>query len=424
LHALAPVASEIVSRLDSRAALRNNRRVEKLSLATARRIALAAQGLAAARPTGRVDLRAVRRVIDRVQLIQIDSVNVLVRSQELPLWSRLGAHPRDALPRLVEARALFEYWAHEASLLPVEYHPLLRWRMEASKSGDRVWGHVRRMGRERPDYVARILDEIRARGPIAASQLEDAAAHTKKGSWWSWGAHKAAIEWLFWTGQVTASHRLSSFERVYDLNERVLPRAILDAPTPSPDDARTELLRRASRALGVATARDLADYFRIRHAKPLIDALVERGELVPAKVEGWREPAFLDPDATTPRRAEARALLSPFDSLVWERARAERLFGFRYRIEIYTPAPKRVYGYYVLPFLLGDRLVARVDLKSDRDASALRVRAAHGEAGIDAPAVAAALAGELRAMAAWLGLERVEVARKGDLARALAAAVR
>ncbi len=397
----------------------------KVSAAAARRIALAAQGFAAARPT-RADLRTARRVVDRIELIQIDSVNVLVRAQELPLWARLGPHPRDLLPRLVAARDLFEYWGHEASLLPVELHPLLRWRMAAAARGENMWGHVSRMGREQPEYVTRILDEIRARGPLAASQLEDAAKHVKGGTWWSWGDHKRAIEWLFWTGQVASSHRLTSFERVYDLASRILPAHIVDAPTPEPRDAQRELLRRAARALGVATAPDLADYFRIKKpiARPLLDELVADGELIAVDVEGWRERGLLDPSAAEPRKVDARSLISPFDSLIWERARTERLWGFRYRIEIYTHAPKRTHGYYVLPFLLGDRLVARVDLKSDRAAGALAVQGAFAEPGVDARAVAAALAAELRAMASWLGLERVVVARRGDLARALGAAVR
>jgi uncharacterized protein len=398
---------------------------DTLSVAAARRIALAAQGFASARPaTG--DLRAARRIVERLQLIQIDSVNVLVRAQELPLWARLGAHPRDALPRLVDRRELFEYWGHEASLLRVELHPLLRWRMAAAARGERVWGHVSRMGRDKPAYITRILDEIRARGALAASQLEDAATHRKKGSWWSWGDHKIAIEWLFWTGQLASSHRLTSFERVYDLPERILPAAVVDAPTPAPADAQRALLQRAARALGVGTAGDLADYFRIKKpdARPRLAELVEAGALRAVTVEGWREPAYLDPDAATPRRIDARTLISPFDSLIFERARTERLFGFRYRIEIYTPAPRRTYGYYVLPFLLGDRLVARVDLKSDRARGALAVQGAYAEPDTDARQVASALAAELRAFAAWLGLDTVTVARKGDLARALAAALR
>jgi len=399
--------------------------MEQLSLAAARRIALAAQGFAAARPA-RADLRAARRLVEALGVIQIDSVNVLVRAQELPLWARLGDHPRDLLPRLIEQRELFEYWGHEASLLPVDLHPLFRWRMEAAARGERVWGHVSRMGREQPDYVRRILDEVGARGPVAASQLEDAAKHTKGGKWWSWGDHKRAIEWLFWTGQIASSHRLTSFERVYDLPARVLPARVVDAATPSREDAQRELLRRASRALGIATAADLADYYRIQKpmARPLVDELAESGELVPVQVEGWREAAYLHPDARTPRRVDARSLISPFDSLIWERARTERLWGFRYRIEIYTPAPKRTHGYYVLPFLLGDRLVARVDLKSDRAAGALSVPGAFAERDIDRAAVAAALADELRAMATWLGLDRVALGRKGDLMPALKKAMR
>ncbi len=394
---------------------------EKLSAAEARRVALGAQGLAGARPA-RPGAAAVTRLFERVQVVQIDSVNVLVRSQELPLWARLGAHDRRAIPRAVERRALFEYWAHEASLVPVELQPLLRWRMDAARTGG-AWGGLVKLARNKPDYVAGVLDEFRRRGPLAASELSDAEARRKPGTWWSWGDHKRATEYLFWCGELTASHRTSQFERVYDLPERVLPREVLAAPTPAVHDAQRALLDRAGRALGVATAADLADYFRIKKpvARPLVATLVEDGTLLPVTVEGWREPGFLHRDAAIPRRAEAATLLSPFDSLVWERARTERLFGFRYRIEIYTPAPKRVYGYYVLPFLLGDRLVARVCLKSDRAAGALRVNAAHVEpaAAGEERQIAAALAAELRAMATWLGLERVDVARRGRLGHAL-----
>ena len=398
------------------------RRADSLSAAAARRIALAAQGLDRPRPS-RTGPAAVRALFDRVQIVQIDSVNVLARSQELPLWARLGAHDRTVLPRAVERRELFEYWAHEASLVPVALHPLLRWRMEASRRGE-VWTPLRVVAL-RPDYIAGVLDEVRRRGALAASELSDAATHRKRGSWWSWGDHKRAIEYLFWCGDVTPVRRTSQFERVYDLPERVLPPAVLAAPTPAPRDAQRALLELAGRALGIATAADLADYFRIKKpiARPLVAELAENGTFIPVKVEGWREPAFLHHRATVGDRAEAATLLSPFDSLVWDRARTERMFGFRYRIEIYTPAPQRVFGYYVLPFLLGDALVARVCLKSDREGSALRVNAAH--VGPDAPpAVAERLAAELRAMAAWLGLERVEVGRRGNLGAALRSHVR
>ncbi len=394
-----------------------------LPAATARRIALAAQGFAAPRPA-RVDLRHARAVLDRLGLIQVDSVNVLCRAQELPLWARLGPHPRDLLPRLVEERAVFEAWGHEASLCQVDLHPLLRWRMDAARAGD-AWGNMVRLYREKPAYVAAILDEVRARGPIAASQLTDAAAMREKGSWWSWGEHKRALEMLFRMGDVLSVGRTRAFERVYDLPERVLPPAILARPTPAPRDAQRALLRRAATALGIGTAADLADYFRIKVpvARPLLAELAAEGALARVAVEGWREPAFRDPAITAPRAIRAATLISPFDSLIWERARTARLFAFHYRLEIYTPAAKRQHGYYVLPFLLGDRLVARVDLKADRARGALAVLSAHAEAHTPTRAIAGPLADELRAMATWLGLARVVVGRKGDLAPGLRAAV-
>jgi uncharacterized protein len=389
-----------------------------LSASEARRIALAAQGLAGPRPA-KAGNAALARMFERVQLVQIDSVNVLCRSQELPLWARIGAHDRRLLPRAVEKRALFEYWAHAACLAPVELHPLLRWRMaEAFQNG--AWGSLVALGKKQPHYVQAVLDEIRTRGPLAASEMSDAAEKRRPGQWWSWGDHKRALELLFWAGQLATARRTTQFERVYDLTERVLPAEVLAAPTPTVADAQRGLLERAARALGVGTIADIADYFRIRTtAKARIAELVEAGTLLPVAVEGWKHPAFVHRDAATPARTTGAALLSPFDSLVWERKRTERLFDFHYRIEIYTPAAKRRFGYYVLPFLLGDRLGARVDLKADRDAGALRVHAAATEAGIRAGDVVAPLADELRAMATWLGLERVIVGGKGDLARPL-----
>jgi uncharacterized protein YcaQ len=394
-----------------------------LSAAEARRIALAAQGLAGPRPA-RASAAALAKMFERVQLVQIDSVNVLCRSQELPLWARLGAHDRALLPHAVERRALFEYWAHAACLAPVELQPLLRWRMaEAFQNG--AWGSLVALGKKKPRYVQAVLDEIRARGPLAASEMSDAAEQRKPGQWWSWGDHKRALELLFWAGALSTARRTTQFERVYDLTERVLPPAVLAAPTPTVEEAQRGLLERAARALGVGTVADLADYFRIRTtAKARIAELVEHGTLVPVAVEGWKHPAYLHRDAAAPRRADGAALLSPFDSLVWERKRTERLFDFHYRIEIYTPAAKRRFGYYVLPFLFGERLAARVDLKADREAGALRVHAAATEAGVRAADVIAPLAAELRAMATWLGLERVVVGKKGDLAPALARSFR
>src|SRR3954447_10986198 len=369
------------------------RPVERLSADQARRIALAAQGFADRRAPGEPRRDAPRRVLSRVGLFQIDSVNVLQRAHYLPLFSRLGPYDTALLDRAAffAPRRLFEYWGHEASLLPVAMQPLLRWRM--ARAGEEAWGGVRRIHRDRPELVAQLLEEVRARGPVAASEVLEHERPKRTGPWWDWSDVKRAFEWLFWSGQITSARR-RGFERLYDLPERVLPRAVLAAPTPPEAEAQRDLVRSAARSLGIAAERDLRDYFRLPtdEAKARIAELVEGGELWPVEVEGWRTPAFLDPEARVPRRVEARALVGPFDSLVWERARTERVFGFRYRIEIYVPAPKRVHGYYVLPFLLGDRLLARVDLKADRKAGALRVQAAHAEP--DAPPETAA---ELRA---------------------------
>jgi uncharacterized protein len=397
-----------------------NRR-EGLSAAEARRVALASQGFADGRP-GRPDGTALRRVLKQVGLLQIDSVNVLARGHYLTLFGRLGPYPIELVDKAAwyAPRRLFEYWGHEASLLPVATQPLFRWRMQ--RAHDDAWGGMRRVARERPDLVERILATVAERGPIAASEVEEDAPRTRE-PWWSWSDAKRAFEFLFWSGQITSARR-RRFERLYDLPERVLPAAVVKAPTPSPEDAQRELVRIAARSLGVAAERDLRDYFRLPTAetRERVAELVEAGELLPVEVDGWATPAYLWHHTTVPRRVTARALVGPFDSLLWERSRVDRVFGFRYRIEIYVPAPKRVHGYYVLPFLLGDRLVGRVDLKADRAAGALLVRAAHAEP--DAPSeTAAALGTELRRMADWLGLERVRVERRGDLARRLRSAL-
>ncbi|MCW2617320.1 MAG: uncharacterized protein JWR28_469 [Modestobacter sp.] len=397
--------------------------VERVPAGLARRIALAAQGFADPRPAGDVGTRQLRRTVERLGVVQIDSVNVLSRSHYLPFFSRLGPYPRSALDALSNKRHdLFEYWAHEASLLPVRLHPHLRWRMGAAE--DHAWGTMVRLQRERPGYVIEVLDRVREGGPLKASQLLEPRPD-RPGSMWNWHAGKVALEWLFFTGALTARARTAGFERVYDLTERVLPPAVVQAPTPDRADAVRELVRTAARALGVATETDLRDYFRLppADARTAIAELVEGGELRPVQVDGWERPAWLDPQARRPRWIRARALLTPSDSLVWERPRVERIFDFRYRIEIYTPAAKRVHGYYVLPFLLGDRLVGRVDLKADRQAGVLRVQAAYAEPGVDAGAVAAALATELRTMADWMELEHVAVTGAGDLAPQLALAV-
>ena len=378
-----------------------------LSAAEARRLALAAQGFADGRTTGEPNGWDLRRVLKRVGLLQIDSVNVLERAHYLPAFSRLGPYPRDLLDRASQRapRRLFEYWGHEASLIPVDLHPLLRWRMERA-AGD-AWGGMRRIQRDRPELVARVLEQVAERGPVAASELAESEPR-RSGPWWDWSDAKRAVEWLFWSGHVSAARR-RRFERLYDLPERVLPPAVLAASTPPVAEAQRELVRVAARALGVAAERDLRDYFRLpaADAKARVAELVEAGELTPVAVEGWgRTRAYLAAGARIPRAIDARALVGPFDSLIWERSRVRRLFGFDYRLEIYVPKPKRRHGYYVLPFLLGDRLVARVDLKADRAASVLRAQQVHLEE--DAPAeTIAELAAELETMAAWLGLDRV-----------------
>lgn len=387
----------------------------EISIASARRIALAAQGFSTPRPTGRIDKRHLHRVIDSVGLIQIDSVNVLVRSQEMPLFSRLGNHPRALIPNATDASELFEYWCHEASHLPVSMHPLVRWRMEEARKGT-MWPGLTRIAKAKPRLVAEIRDRIYKDGPIVAGDVRTRKG--PKGSWWDWDEGKAVLEYLFWTGEITARRRPNDFARVYHAPQHVLPATILNAPTPKEADARRSLLLLAARSVGIGTAGDLVDYHRQKPAvaKPLITDLVSTGDLEQVRVEGWREPAYMLPSAVQPRSVSARALVSPFDSLVWCRPRIERLFDFHYRIEIYVPAAKRIYGYYVLPFLMGERIVARVDLKADRHAGELVVLGAFSEAGTDIRVVAAELLLELHEMATWLGLATVRIEKNGDVA--------
>lgn len=382
---------------------------ERLSPGQARRIALAAQGFGRPRPEA-VGPRDLRRTVERLGLHQIDSVNVLVRAHYLPAFSRLGPYDRGLIDRAAwgprRERRLFEYWAHEASLLPVEMHPLLRWRMAQAERGEIGWGSLKAYADERRSEAEAILSRIREEGPLAASDFEEGRGRS---GWWEWGDTKRALEWLFWAGLITTATRRGSFERVYDVPERVIPAAILALPTPPVADAQRGLVAHAAEALGIATETDLRDYFRLKPepAKRAVADLVEEGVLVPAAIEGWTRPAYLHRDARRPRRIRGQALLAPFDPLVWERGRAERLFGFRYRIEIYTPAEKRVHGYYVLPFLLDEALVARVDLKADRQRSRLLVRRTSLEPGAPAE-TGERLAAELELMARWLGLEGVE----------------
>ena len=395
-----------------------------LPAALARRIALAAQGFGIGRPAGPINAGHIQRTVGRLGLLQIDSVNVLSRAHYLPLVSRLGAYDSGQLDRLAwgrpRHRGLFEFWAHEASLLPLALQPLLRWRMQrARKNAGDGKGKLHTFRREKAAYIDEVLREITDRGPLAASELSNAGE--RRGAWWGWNDGKLAVEWLFFAGLVTTATRRGSFERVYDLTERVLPEAILAEPTPSAEEAQRELLRLSARALGVATEFDLRDYFRLGVAdtKARLAELVEAGDLQAVEVEGWSRPAYLDPAARQPRRVDARALLAPFDPLIWERDRTQRIFDFFYRIEIYTPVAKRTHGYYVLPFLLGDRLVGRVDLKADRANSRLLVHAAHLETGQDAGPVAGPMREELRLMADWLGLQDVSLPRAGALAKAM-----
>jgi uncharacterized protein YcaQ len=398
------------------------RRSDSLSLAEARRIALAAQGFGAPRQPDKASKREVRAVFERLGVVQIDSVNVLARAHLLPAFSRLGRYLTTDLQTLAYAgrkRALFEYWGHEASLLPIASQPLLRWRMARAARGEGIYGALAEFGRERRRLIRQVQREVAERGPLTPNELSH--KHKGDGGWWGWSDGKRALEWLFWAGELTTATRRGTFARVYDLTERVLPQAILEIPTPHEADAQRALIRIAARCLGVATRRCLRDYFRLDAAdgNARVAELVEAGTLIPVVVEGWEATTYLDAEARRPRRLQAQALLAPFDPLIWQRERTEALFGARVRLELYTPSHERTHGYYVLPFLLGDRIVARVDLKADRAASALRVQSAYGEPGTAAATVIEPLASELRLLAHWLQLETIAVADRGDLARPL-----
>lgn len=386
--------------------------MRQLSVGQARRVALGAQGFAEPRPQGRVDRRHFRKVIDRIGLLQLDSVNVLQRSHYLPVWSRLGRYSIEALDEYTaHSGEMFEYWGHVASLLPVELHRLLRWRMHEARPGPRT----KAMIENHPDYLASVLEEITAHGPLAVSDLSDPG--TRTGPWWGHGKGKVALDWLFATGAITA-YRNGNFGRIYDLPERIIAAEHLAGPAPSREEAYRELLRLSAKHHGVGTAADLGDYYRLHMptVRPLLRAMVADGDLEEVRVEGWKQPAFVHPGAKLPRRISSAALLSPFDPVVWERDRTERLFGFFYRIEIYVPEPQRVHGYYVLPFLLDDRLVARVDLKSDRKNGVLLVKGSYHEESADPEEVAGRLDPELRALSEWLGLSEVVVHANGNLA--------
>lgn len=381
-------------------------RLDSLSIKDARALALAAQGFDSPRTKTKSTTADAVALIKKLGVIQIDSVNVLVRSQELPLFSRLGDHDRNAIPKATSQGKIFEYWGHEAAHLPVELHPMFRFKMHAARSGKlKHWG-LTSFYAENKAFVKRILKHVEVNGSTSARELSTRT--TKKSSWWDWDEAKTALEYLFLTGELMSCGRGSDFARVYDIPERVLPRKILQMPTPSETEARKELLVRAMRAQGVATMRDLADYYRQKPAvvKPLVSELVEQGVLREVSVDGWQDKAYVHRNAQLPKRLFATALLSPFDSLVWCRPRNERLFNFHYRIEIYTPKEKRKFGYYVLPFMMNGEIVGRVDLKADRANSKLLVQSVHTERGVKRETINRALNAELQLMASWLGLRR------------------
>ena len=401
----------------------------QLTTAQARRVAVAAQGFASAPPARAVTRGDLRRLIGRIQVLQLDSVSVAVRAHYAPVFSRLGPYDRDVLDAAAwshsarSPRLLVEYWAHEAALMAVEDWPLLRWRMREYTGGR--WGVE--VVKENPRLVDDVVSAVAELGPSTAGQIEahlQSGTKRGKGAWWNRSETKWVAEALFASGVLTTAHR-TGFARHYDLVERVLP---ADVVAREIDDAEAvrELILRAATALGVATEADIRDYFRLRadQSKPAIADLVAAGELEPVQVDEWTAPAYLRTGQAVPRTDRGTALLCPFDPLIFFRPRVERLFGFHYRIEIYTPAAKRQYGYYVWPLLLDGELVARVDLKADRNSGALHVPGAFIEPGRDPVRVAGELADQLATMAGWLGLDRVTVGERGDLAAALKAIFR
>jgi uncharacterized protein YcaQ len=396
---------------------------ESLSPAQARRVALAAQGFARPKPPT-VGPRQLNSLVSSLGLLQLDSVNVFERSHYLPVFARLGPYDKDELDRLTFRGAgprarYFEYWAHEAALLPVESLPLFRWRMESYRA--RAADDPASWSNANPRMLAWLRDELADKGPLAASEIEH-DANKRSGPWWGWSDVKTGLEVLFRWGEIFSAGR-TRFERRYGLAEQVLPAGLLDVSVPR-DDAIRELVRHAATAYGVATVRDLADYFRlpVADAKTAVASLVESGDLTQVDIAGWKQPAYLHRDARIPRRIDTAALLSPFDPVVWARDRALRLFGFHYRIEIYTPAPKRVYGYYSLPVLLDERIVGRIDLKSDRQARVLRVQSAWREDGAGDD-VSERIAPLLESTREWQGLDSIEVVGRGNLADALRSAL-
>jgi uncharacterized protein YcaQ len=400
---------------------------EQLSRAQARRIALVAQGFRDPRHTTPT-MRTFSRTLARTGVLQVDSVNVLQRAHYMPLFSRMGPYDVEMLKRASEKkpRRMVEYWAHVQAFMPVDLWPVMQHRMASFRESPR-WGAWLKTN---PGLVDKVLVQVRDQGPSTARDLDEGGPRKKVDWGWNWSETRKALDYLYVVGDLAIAGRNAQFEPIYDVPERVLPAAVLDAPVPDEFEAIKELIRRAARSHGVATVRCLGDYYRLqlqkgagtKAAQLAVDELVDEGELLPVTIEGWKRPAWLHRDAELPRKVDARALLSPFDPVVWERERTEHIFDFHYRIEIYVPEPKRQFGYYVLPFLLGDRIVGRVDLKADRKAGLLLVKSAWSEPG--APTETAyELAEELRELASWLDLDDIVVAPKGDLAPALAAVV-
>ena len=393
-------------------------RPRRLSISQARRIALAAQGFTDPAPAGQVDRRHLRRVMGRLKLLQLDSVPVVVRTQYLPPFSRLGCYDR-ALPDRIAYTddEWFEAWAHEASLLPVGDEPLLRWQKRRAEQGD-TWKNLAELARSEPDYVAEVLAQV-AEGPLTAGELAD--PRRRDGEWWgSRSLGSIALDWLFRIGAVGIRRR-GNFVKEFDLLERIVPPEVRARPTPTVEDAQRALLERSAEALGVGAAGDLIDYYRlpIREGRARLRELVEAGSLETAEVEGWTEPAYLNPEARLPRSVDTLTVLSPFDPIVWNRDRAARLWGFDYRIEIYVPAAKRVYGYYVLPVLHGEQLVARLDIKTDRAGGTLQVLGAFAEPDVDHGALAERLRPHLLELARFVGVDDVSYGDRGGLMAAL-----
>lgn len=399
---------------------------QSLSIADARKLALVAQGFDGGQGVTKADWPHIESILNRIHLLQIDSVNVLTRSHYLPVFARLGHYEMAALDARTLAatnRHCFECWAHEASLVPVSLHPLMRWRMHRAQNGDGIYKAMDNFGREEKTFLVQTLKHIEKNGPIRASEVPGAGKSA--GGWWGWSKGKLALETLFDQGHITA-HARERFERIYDVPDRVIPSNILALPTPGESDAFRALVKMSADALGVATETDLRDYFRlpIADARRAIREATEVGTIEAVSVEGWKQPAFAPRGASLPKAAGGNALLSPFDPIVWNRDRAERLFNFHYRIELYTPQEMRKFGYYVLPFLQGEQLTGRLCLKADRANAALLVNEAYVEAGCDAETTAVAMVPELRRMAHWLGLKSVRLGRRGKLAQLIKKALK